>query len=175
VIVRVRVVSCDAALLGREKVLDQRAAAARALAALGLVDPPRIPDGAPLPVNGTHWSVSHTQGAAGAAVAPCAVGFDLERARELRSDLARRFLSPAEPEIEPLVAWTAKEAVLKKLGLGMAGLSRCTIVARESAERLRLDFDGQRHDVHLAQRGDLHAALSHDGGPDARIEWEWPA
>ena len=64
---------------------------------------------------------------------------------------------------------------MKKLGLGMTGLSRCTIVARESAERLQLAFDGERHVVHLATRGDLHAALSHDGGPDAQIEWEWPA
>jgi 4'-phosphopantetheinyl transferase len=174
VIVRVRVVACDAALNGRAKVLDQRAAAARALAALGLVDPPRVPDGPPLPANGSYWSASHTQGAAGAATAPFPLGLDLERSRKLRTELAQRFLSPAEPRIEPLVAWTAKEAVLKKLGLGMAGLSRCTIVARESEERLRLDFDGARHDVHLARHGDLFAALSHDGGPDAEIAWEWP-
>jgi len=173
--VRVRVVACDAALAGRAKVLDQRAAAARALAALGLVDPPRIPDGAPLPAAGTYWSASHTLGAAGAATAPFPVGLDLERARDLRSELVRRFLSPSEPRIEPLVAWTAKEALLKKLGLGIAGLSRCTIVARESESCLRLDFDGKRHDVHLHTHGDLHAALAHDGGPDARIEWEWPA
>jgi 4'-phosphopantetheinyl transferase len=175
VIVRVRVVACDAALQGRSKVLDQRAAAARALAALGLVDPPRIPDGAPLPANGTHWSASHTQGAAGAAVAPFAVGFDLERARSLRTELARRFLSPSEPPIEPLVAWTAKEAVLKKLGLGMAGLSRCKIVARESEDRLALAFDGARHEVYLRTQGGLHAALSHDGGAGTAIEWEWEA
>jgi 4'-phosphopantetheinyl transferase len=173
--VRVCVVACDAALSGRAKVLDQRAAAARALAQLGLVDPPRIPGGAPLPANGTYWSASHTQGAAGAATAEFPVGLDLERARTLRTELARRFLSPSEPSIEPLVAWTAKEAVLKKLGLGMAGLSRCTIVARESDQRLRLAFDGARHDVHLATRGDLFAALSHDGGFDAPIQWEWPA
>jgi 4'-phosphopantetheinyl transferase len=173
--VRVRVVACDAALSGPAKVRDQRAAAARALAALGLVDPPRIPDGAPLPANGTYWSASHTQGAAGAATAPFPVGLDLERARTLRRELAQRFLSPSEPQVEPLVAWTAKEALLKKLGLGITGLSRCTIVARESDELLQLDFDGTRHAVHLATRGDLHAALSHDGGPEARIEWEWPA
>lgn len=173
--VRVRVVACDAALQGRAKVLDQRAAAARALAALGLVDPPRIPDGAPLPSNGTYWSASHTQGAAGAAVAPFPVGLDLERGRTLRTQLAQRFLSPSEPRIEPLVAWTAKEAVLKKLGLGITGLSRCTIVARESDERLHLDFDGQRHDVFLQRHGELHAALSHDGGPGTEIEWEWEA
>jgi phosphopantetheinyl transferase (holo-ACP synthase) len=175
VIVRVRVVACDAALAGREKVLDQRAAAARALAALGLVDPPRIPDGAPLPASGTYWSASHTQGAAGAAVAPFPVGFDLERARSMRAELAQRFLSADEPRIEPLVAWTAKEAVLKKLGLGMAGLSRCTIVARESDERLALDFDGTRHEVYLRTHGAFHAALSHDGGPGTAIEWEWEA
>ena len=171
--VRVHVVGCDAGLQGRAKVLDQRAAAARALEALGLVDPPRVPDGPPLPAGGTYWSASHTQGAAGAAVAPFPVGFDLERARALRPELARRFLSPAEPPIEPLVAWTAKEAVLKKLGLGMAGLSRCRIVARSGEGRLQLDFDGARHEVLLAQRGELRAALSHDGGERVHVEWEW--
>ncbi|MBK7643688.1 MAG: 4'-phosphopantetheinyl transferase superfamily protein [Planctomycetes bacterium] len=172
-IVRVRVVGCDAGLAGRAKVLDQRAAAARALSALGLVDPPRIPDGPPLPAQGTHWSVSHTQGAAGAAVAPFALGFDLERARELRPELVRRFLSPAEPALDPLVAWTAKEAVLKKLGLGMAGLSRCAIVARESNERLQLRFEDTRHDVLLQRNGVYYAALSHDGGPATAVQWEW--
>jgi hypothetical protein len=173
VIVRVRVVACDARLAGRAKVLDQRAAAARALATLGLVDPPRTPDGAPLPATGRYWSASHTRGAAGAAVADFPVGIDLERARTLRPELVARFLSPTEPALAPLVAWTAKEALLKKLGIGIAGLSRCTIVARESDVRLELDFDGARHDVHLCSRGDLHAALSHDGGPGTAIEWEW--
>jgi len=134
---------------------------------------PRVRYGPPLPANGTYWSASHTTGAAGAAVAPFPLGFDLERSRTMRTELARRFLSPSEPRIEPLVAWTAKEAVLKKLGLGMAGLSRCTIVARESDDRLQLAFDGARHDVHLATHGDLHAALSHDGGAGTAIEWEW--
>jgi len=173
VIVRVRVVACDAALQGRAKVLDQRAAAARALAALGLVDPPRTADGAPLPARGQHWSASHTQGAAAAAVAPFPVGVDLERARELKPELLRRFRAPSEPELPPLVAWTAKEALLKKLGLGITGLSRCRIVALESDECLAMDFDGAAHTVLLRTRGDLFGALSHDGGPGTEVEWEW--
>jgi len=65
--------------------------------------------------------------------------------------------------------------VLKKLGLGMAGLSRCRIVALESDERLALAFDGARHEVWLQRHGELHAALSHDGGAGCEIAWEWPA
>jgi phosphopantetheinyl transferase len=174
VIVRVCVVACDAALTGREKVLDQRAAAARALAALGLVDPPRVPDGPPLPANGTYWSASHTQGAAGAAVAPFPVGFDLERERDLRPALVERFLSADEPRIEPLVAWTAKEAVLKKLGIGIAGLSRCRIL--EQAEfRVKLDFDGVLHHAYVCRHHDMIGTLTHAGPLDTGLRWEWPA
>lgn len=174
-ILRVRVVGCDAALVGREKVLDQRAAAARALAALGLVDPPRVPDGPPLPANGTYWSASHTTGAAGAAVAPFPVGFDLERERELRPALVARFLSAREPRIEPLVAWTAKEAVLKKLGIGIAGLSRCRIVAQTNESHVQLDFDGTAHHAYVCREQGLIAALTHAGALDTGLRWEWPA
>lgn len=172
--VRVRVVRCDATLAGRAKVLDQRAAAARALAQLGLVDPPRIPDGAPLPTaDGTHWSVSHTTGAAGAAVAPFAVGLDLERERELRPELVRRFLSPEEPALDPFVAWTAKEAVLKKLGIGMAGLARCRIVGWPNECQVRIEFDAAFHHVYFCRDSGFVSALTHDGPQDGTLQWVW--
>ena len=174
-IVQVCVVACDAALVGRAKVLDQRAAAARALAALGLVDPPRIPDGPPLPANGRHWSASHTTGAAGAALAPFPVGFDLERERELRPELVARFLSAGEPRVEPLVAWTAKEAVLKKLGIGIAGLPRCRIVARPDEFRVELELDGILHHAHVCRHEELIGTLTHAGPLDTGLRWEWPA
>ncbi len=174
-IVRVCVVACDAALAGRAKVLDQRAAAARALKALGLVDPPRVPDGPPLPANGTYWSASHTSGAAGAAVAPFPVGFDLERERALRPELVARFLSSAEPRIEPLVAWTAKEAVLKMLGIGIAGLSRCRIVAQPDEFDVQLSFDGTPHHAYVCRHEDMIATLTHAGPLDTGLRWEWPA
>lgn len=174
-IVRVHVVACDAALAGREKVLDQRAAAARALKALGLVDPPRVPDGPPLPSNGTYWSASHTTGAAGAAVAPFPVGFDLERERELKPALVERFVSAGEPRMEPLVAWTAKEAVLKKLGLGITGLSRCRIVAQPSEFHVQLEFDGVPHHAYVCRHDDMIGTLTHAGPLDTGLRWEWPA
>ncbi len=171
--VRVLVVRCASGLSGAEKVRTQRAAAAAALARLGLADPERDAEGVPRPTRGVYWSASHTEGAAGAACAPFAVGLDLERARALRPELVARFLSPGEPALEPLVAWTAKEALLKKTGLGLAGLARCRIVAERGARALELELDGAPHEVELARRGALFAALSHDGGPDASVEWEW--
>jgi phosphopantetheinyl transferase len=46
-----------------------------------------------------------------------------------------------------LRAWTAKEAVLKELGVGLGGLERCRIVALDGADVLRVVCDGVERTV----------------------------
>ena len=93
--------------------------------------------GAPLPTNGWHRSVAHTQGLAVAIVAQNPVGIDVERLDRPRAQrVLEPGLSPAErlllEDTRParlLRLWTAKEAVLKRAGCGLAELSDCRLIA----------------------------------------------
>jgi 4'-phosphopantetheinyl transferase len=99
------------------------------------------PEAAPL-----RFNLSHTEGLVACAVARGAeVGIDAERGARLRDPLAvaERFFAPAEAaalralgEAERrerfLDAWVLKEALLKGLGLGIAGALREVIVALDA-------------------------------------------
>lgn len=130
---------------------------------------------------GFNWSHSgsHALIALGRHVTP---GIDVERLRERPRALAiaERFFSagevaglaglpPAERTLAFLELWTAKEAVLKALGRGIAfGLDRLSVAA--SAERLSLQqLEGDDVDAWQLQRlavgPALVAALAWRGGP----------
>jgi 4'-phosphopantetheinyl transferase len=88
----------------------------------------------PRPCNGWHWSVSHSRASVAAAVDDAPIGVDVEDARAVSDAARERILSPAEcalfdprSAVDVLRAWTAKEAVLKELGIGLAGLAACSI------------------------------------------------
>lgn len=168
------VLACPRGLHARDKVLAQRSAARAALAELGLANPVADPDGVPQQSNGRYWSVSHTEGAAAAVLADHPVGIDLEHEREISPRLIERFLGADEPAMAPLTAWTAKEAVLKKTRVGLVGLPRCRILQWDTAQQLRVLFDGREHWVALAQHGAWHAALACDEAP-LTPTWEWRA
>ena len=96
------------------------------------------PTGKPLPAGhgaGLHFSVSHSGGHALYAVALLEVGVDLElaRPRERMRAIAARFLGPGElARIDALApaeagqallrAWVRREAAVKCLGIGLAGV-----------------------------------------------------
>lgn len=133
-----------------------RALARRALAArLGIPAATlRIeidPRGRPIaPETGLQFSVSHTHGLVGVAVAECAVGFDVEYlARKTDTDLiARRWFHPdevaairAEPGPQRFFThWTLKEAYCKALGLGLSIDLRA--LRFEPGERVNLIAEG---------------------------------
>ncbi|MAE29492.1 MAG: 4'-phosphopantetheinyl transferase superfamily protein [Planctomycetota bacterium] len=100
--------------------------------------PPRDSHGAPLPLGRHHWTVSHTRHFVAAALWTGAVGVDVEGQRNPSAALRERAASSEERAIlanhwqeEEAFArlWTAKEAVCKATGLGLAGLSRTVLRA----------------------------------------------
>jgi 4'-phosphopantetheinyl transferase len=134
---------------------------------------------APLPSNGWNWSIAHAGPCVAGVVCRQPVGVDLEPIAERRQELVTAVLSPGERELLGAFGaagfvrgWTAKEAVLKKLGVGLTALSRCRIVAVD-AERavLELDHDGRGHRVHTTEVSGFVAAVSFDG-PDRPVRWE---
>jgi 4'-phosphopantetheinyl transferase len=143
------------ALKGKEKVrfLSEfsRKALGRSAARLGVALPrlEKSENGAPLPVGGVHWSVSHKSRCVAAVAALQPVGIDIEQIRPVKAGLAERIAAPREWRLFPgdrqasfFRCWTAKEAVLKAAGIGIAGLDDCRIVSLESADRLLAVFQG---------------------------------
>jgi len=109
---------------------------------------PADKSGAPLPRDGWHWSTTNTRGLIGALVAPCPVALDAEWVRRPRLDEIRSAFDPdelarvgASPGPAELAVWTAKEAVLKLTGVGLAGLPGCRVVEREGPGLLRVTLD----------------------------------
>jgi len=154
----------DGLLRAREGVAAARAAADRALQAAaqragasGQEDftLAYAENGAPLPSDGWYASRSHSAGLALAAVSRSAIGVDVEGLERENWHAARERALAGELDLiggagreEVLCMWTAKEAVLKRAGVGLAGLEHCLIVEYEANDpksaRLLVEFDGAR-------------------------------
>jgi len=91
--------------------------------------------GAPLPSNGVFWSLSHKPEYVAGVASAKEVGIDLERLKPVSHALFRRIVDETEALCFPgrdrthifFRVFTAKEAVLKKTGVGMRGLSKVKI------------------------------------------------
>lgn len=127
------------------------------------------PDGAPLPNDGWHWSVSHKRRWAGAVIDRGRIGIDIEsiipRTTELFDEIATR------GEWERIggrtwdhffLAWTAKEATLKANGLGIGAIRECTVVggAPSKNDAMTLELQGRPWHVEYAHFDDHVVAVS---------------
>jgi hypothetical protein len=130
---------------------------------------PRDAADAPAPfAGGWHWSAANTTGAAVAAVAPCALGVDVEALARPRVAPVTAFADANEIACAPdgaewdarrtLELWCAKEAVLKLALIGIAELRACRLV---DAPRWR----GEGETLVLEHRGRLRSVVlrEHDG------------
>jgi phosphopantetheinyl transferase len=93
--------------------------------------------GKPL-VDGCHITVSHTRGAYGAAAAVVRVGLDVEAEREVPDAVWRRVGGGDAFGNYRIAEWTARESVVKALGVGLAGGAhdvRFSAVKRDASER----------------------------------------
>ena len=128
------------AVSGKERVLFLRHHARRAVSlsaerkGLSLSALLNDPDGKPIPESGVFWSLSHKPEMAAGIAAREPVGIDIETVRPVRPGLMEKISDAderrlAEPVTEMMFFrfWTAKEAVLKAVGIGLRGLSHCKI------------------------------------------------
>lgn len=153
-----------------------RRSAARSGVALGPLE--KDDRGAPVPFDGTFWSLTHTRGFVGGVVAPAPVGLDIEAVRPGVKDLFRKTADEREWALSDdpdrvrvfFRYWTAKEAVLKTGGRGLADLSRCRIAAVVDSHRLRVDYGGEPWPVEQCFFGEHLASIACRG---LRVEWDF--
>jgi 4'-phosphopantetheinyl transferase len=108
--------------------------------------------GAPLPFEGNYWSLTHTRTFVGAVICPQATGIDVEAVKDVSEGVMRKTATEAEWRLadkDPAAMffryWTAKEAVLKAVGIGISGLSECRVAAVPDASHLWLEYKGRRY------------------------------
>jgi 4'-phosphopantetheinyl transferase len=128
--------------------------------------------GAPLPSRGVFWSLAHKPEAVAGIAAAVPVGIDIERLQHRSAGLFRKIATVEERRLldrisDPVLAfhrcWTAKEAVLKAAGVGLARLSDCRIQWAGDNTSTGVAFDGRRWTVsHMQWDGHLAAVTSHD-------------
>ena len=160
-------------LVGRTKVQTLSRLAREALkrscriSGLRLDKLPKNPKGAPLPVNGVYWSLTHKSEAVGAVAAPFPVGLDLEMVHPVNSTMMAKVANDGEWKLVEgdrlknfFRLWTAKEAVLKAVGHGIVGLSRCRVVDVVDDALMVLEYDGVSWPVESFWRNDLVAAAT---------------
>jgi 4'-phosphopantetheinyl transferase len=168
-------------LVGRAKVASLSRHARRALdrsaewSGVQLESPQKDVNGVPLPSRGIYWSLSHKERFVAAVVGWQPVGVDLEMLRGFSRALFARVAAPAEWDLAPrrddrllLRYWTAKEAVLKAVGVGLTGLSRCRVIAIENERRVTVAYGDRRWYVTHCWIGHDHLAAVTDQGREIR-------
>ena len=102
---------------------------------------------APLPTNGTYWSITHKNEYVAGVVSPSPTGIDIEKICTRTESLFRKAADEAEWALADKTFttffryWTAKEAVLKATGIGLRDLSKCRIRRVPDTHHLELAYD----------------------------------
>jgi 4'-phosphopantetheinyl transferase len=128
----------------------------------------------PLPFHGTFWSLSHKPRFVAAVVGPAPIGIDIEEITPRTEGLHDYIASKAEWALADrswetfFRFWTAKEAVLKAAGVGLAHLMKARIHAILDADNLIVDYASRLWRVRHFRFQNHIVSLTHDGH---EIDW----
>jgi 4'-phosphopantetheinyl transferase len=131
-------------------------------------------NGVPCPVAGVYWSISHKPKYVAAVVNKDKVGIDIEEMKPRTESLFAYVASDDEWRLAErswhtfFRYWTAKEAILKAIGIGIGGLKTCRIVSVPDENHIILDCKGQSFLVeHLLHKNHIVSVLKGDN----QVEW----
>jgi len=105
--------------------------------------------GVPCPVAGNYWSLSHKPKYVAAVVSKDKVGIDIEEIKPRTESIFSHVASDEEWKLKEkswdtfFRYWTAKEATLKVIGIGIGGLKTCRIISVPDENHIVLDYKGQ--------------------------------
>lgn len=172
----------DQQLKGQPKVAALRRDARKALSLstrhsgyiLGALE--KDDNGAPMPSNGIYWSLSHKSAYVAAVVSRKAVGIDIEHIKPVSDGVRQRIADATEWGLAPegglklfFRYWTAKEAVLKAVGVGLTGLDDCRVNQIVDEGRLVLSYEKALWTVAHHWLGQDHLVAVTSDGVD--IQW----
>lgn len=148
----------DQGLKGRERVVALSRLARQALeicSGKGRIQIGKLlkdANGVPMPFDGHYWSLTHKPKYVGAVISLQKTGIDIEEVRAISSPMFKRVAGDGEWRLggsrsETLFFrfWTAKEAVLKAEGVGMAGLSNCVVKRLWDRRHLEIVYQDKRY------------------------------
>ncbi len=115
---------------------------------VGLGEMLKDEEGRPCPDSGSYWSVSHKPFCVTAVVSGDRVGIDVEEIKPRTEPLFSRVAGDEEWGLADRSwdtfyrYWTAKEAALKAIGIGIGGLKACRVAALPDESHVVLDYRG---------------------------------
>ncbi len=134
--------------------------------------------GAPLPSNGVFWSLSHKPDYVAGVASEKGVGIDIEQLKPISHALFKRVVDETEAFRFPVRdrtlvffrVFTAKEAVLKKAGIGMRGLSKAKIHEVWDDRNLLVRYLDKKYPVEHFYFDGYQASVTKD---NLEIEWNF--
>lgn len=130
--------------------------------------------GVPVPTKGVHWSRTHKPGFVAGVVSVKTVGIDIERLKSVNEGLFKKIVHPEEKQKFNKLSetendnqlffrvFTAKEAVLKKYGIGLKGLSKVRIIDVIDSMQIVVDFENEKTRVEHFYLDDHIASVTKD-------------
>ncbi len=137
--------------------------------------------GRPLPSNNFFWSISHKNEFAGGVVSKSAIGIDIEKIKNISTHLFNRIVSSEEKKCfkkddDPTIffrCFTAKEAVLKAVGVGLPGLKDIVATKAEDPLTLCLDYKNIAYKVeHIFFNKYIATIVKDDSRNKYKVEWQ---
>ena len=135
---------------------------------------PKDEKGVPCPVAGIYWSISHKPKYVAAVVSKDKVGIDIEEMKPRAESIFAHVASDEEWELKErswdtfFRYWTAKEAILKVIGIGISGLKTCRIISVPDESHIILDYRDRLFQVEQVRcRNHITSVLKGDN----EIDW----
>lgn len=135
-------------------------------------------NGAPLPFDNHYWSVSHKPRYVAAVVSTDKIGIDIEEVKPRGESVLSYVATKEEWDLcggkswdAFFRYWTAKEAVLKAVGIGLGGLKTCQVISVPDETNVVLQY---RDCVYQVEQLRYNSHIVSVLKADNEVEWIIP-
>jgi len=129
----------------------------------------------PYPFDGNYWSLAHKPKYVAAVISKERVGIDIEEIKPRQESIFSLVASDQEWDLGKEESWytffrywTAKEATLKAIGIGIGGLKACRVVSVPDENHVVLDYGEHLYRVEQLHHKNHIISVLKD---NSEIEW----